>query len=254
VKHSFLILFIILVAKISEGQESGNQIYIQGGATVAFLYKIPQNYGGPLGSYTAYDIQNLKPLPGFVSGVVSEPIISKTVFFRFGGLVSYHASAMTINTITTAPVYGLVDKKENIKTRVRNLYIQLPLEFGISFFEKKSFAIYGGVKIGYRLLNESTWNYMHTSYNFEISNGGTVVFIDSIGPKAESSELPTHSSDIAVEIGFRQSLNDHLSVEERIDASLISTVDFGDAVEAPTLNQVVGEIVLCWKLNKRPKK
>ncbi|MFI5135424.1 MAG: hypothetical protein ACHQD9_06190, partial [Chitinophagales bacterium] len=148
-------------------------------------------------------------------------------------------------------VYGLTDKKENIKTRFRTLYVQLPLELGGDIGEKKSLSIYGGIKIGYRLVNESKWNFMHTEYQYEISSGGTLMLIDSVGPNEEQSKLATHSSDIAAEIGFREILSGKLTLEERVDASLFTVMDFGDASYGPTLHQVTGEIVLGWKL-KRP--
>jgi hypothetical protein len=194
-------------------------------------------------------VGNLKPLPGFVLGITTHTKISTQIFFRFGGMLSYHVNSLTLNYTNFLNSAGITEEKENINTRIRDFYVQLPITLGVSFDPKGAYYAFFGLNIGYRLVNGSNWEYQHTTYNYDFSKYPPV-FLSTTGPTEESEKIKTNSSDFSVEVGFGQTLSNRLLLEERFYPSLSTTVYFG-AANAPSLHQATLEVTLGWKLNKK---
>ncbi|MGB3073739.1 MAG: outer membrane beta-barrel protein, partial [Chitinophagales bacterium] len=196
-----------------------------------------------------YEFTNLYPLPGFIFGVSREMRLGNKLFFRAGGMLSYHVTSAEINA-QGAVVGALVTEYKNIKARFRNTYGQIPLDLGISFGNKNQLSIYAGLKGSILLFNGSKWEYSETNYNYDFTVWPPL-YLYATNAHEEETKLDIHKTDIAVELGFIQDLSDNFVLEERIYKGLSHMADFMEGVAGNNLEQLTFEVALAVKISQK---
>jgi hypothetical protein len=225
-----------------DAQKAGFPIYLESGLTFNFLRTIPQNYPDSTDRKSTLEIDKLKPLSGFVIGVVPQVTINGGCFYKVGVVFSYLVSSAEINSRNE--ISGILyATSTNIKTRFRNLYVQFPVAFGYSFGRRKIFSAFGGVRLSLPVLDRSFTEQSSIFYS-------TYFEPDTF---TYTTTLDTHSEDIAAEIGFTQRLSDVFILEERIYRGFTIISEFTDGRRSPALKQTTFELTFGWKLPARKK-
>jgi hypothetical protein len=118
----------------------------------------------------------------------------------------------------------------------------VPIEIAYYFGRKKMFGLYGGLKGSATINRASVWeNSTITDQYVPLMESDTAI------QKVKPNFGPV---DVAIDIGFIETLSNYFVLEERVYKGLINLYDPGDSM---TVKQTTIEIVLGWKLNSRPK-
>jgi hypothetical protein len=246
-KNYLMLIVAVFSFRHAAAQDKGMRAQFQAGFTCNFLTKSASTYVGAHGGGSSYTISEIHPLPGFTTGFLWQSERGP-VLFRTGILLSYHVNSAKMDYNSYVVGFQLINST-NIKTRFRNLYIQLPLEIGIPIGTSRSFAIWGGVKASVLAANAGIWESSSIENTIDWTSYGPIV--SEVDTTLESKKPGMNKFDFAIELACSKHFKNKWLAEARIYKGFIAVNSNAASSHTERLKQLTFEVTVGMLLNKK---